>query len=210
MPRPTSRLVACVALAWASFVVADGAKASVGGLSGGALSSFGRSPLVQTVQAGECWNENGPDGPGYYPCDAGASGGSVVGPGIGRPERRDLGGVNSAAPASPGLAGVHGPGEAAGAHIGAPSSRGLPGSAGVHGPGEAAGAHVGAPASPVVPRATASIPHIASPASPGPAGVGAVHASGPAVAAAPHIVAPASPGLAGVRGVGGGGGVGHR
>jgi hypothetical protein len=203
MPRPTSRLVACVALAWASFVVADGAKASVGGLSGGALFSFGRSPLVQTVQAGECWNENGPD--------AGASGGSVVGPGIGRPERRDLGGVVSpAAPASPGLAGVHRPGEAAGAQVGAPTSRGLPGSAGVHGPGEAAGAHVGAPASPAVPRATASIPHIASPASPGPAGVGAVHASGPAVAAAPHIVAPVSPGLAGVRGVGGGGGVGHR
>ena len=207
MSCSTPRIVAYLTLVLASFTVAEGALAAVGGLSGGALFSFGRSSPVQTVQAGECWNENGPDGPGYYPCGDSGGGGPVVGPAIRRTDRHGAGGVNpspNATPVSPGLAGVHGPGEAAGAHVNAPASPGLTGGAGVHGPGEAAGAHVGAPASPGVSGGVAAIPHIAAPASRGPAGVGAVPAGG----AAPHIGAPATPGLAGVHGVGGGGGVG--
>jgi hypothetical protein len=85
MPRYRPRSLASVALALGCFTLVDAAKASVGDLSGAAQTSLGRYSPVQTVQAGECWNENGPDGPGYYPCGAGASGRSVVGPGIGPP-----------------------------------------------------------------------------------------------------------------------------
>ena len=107
---------------------------------------------------------------------------------------------HGAVPVSPGLAGAHEPGEAAGAHVGAAVSPSL---AGVHAPGSAAIPHIGSPASPGVTAGAA--PHIGAPVSPGWAGV---HT--PSAAAIPHIGAPVSPGLAGVHGVGGGGGIGRR
>jgi hypothetical protein len=254
MPHPTLRIFAYLALALACFTVADGAEAGVGAMSGGALSSSAHGSPVQTVQAGECWEQNGPDGPGYYPCGDGGGGGPIIGPAIrlhhrhgvlvahpqaanpvysGAPARRlgaggavpspglrgvgapayGAGGVHSApglhpgaAPVSPGLAGVHGLGEAAGAHVGAPALPGLTGGAGVHAPGSAAIPHISAPASPGVAGGIGA-PHIGAPVTPNLAGV---HA--PGAAGVPHIGAPASPGLVGggVHGVGGGGGIGHR
>jgi hypothetical protein len=183
MTRSTSRAVAYLTLALACFTVA-GARAGAGSIGGGTLSPWARLSPFETVQAGECWEQNGPDGPGYYPCGDGGGDGSIIGPAI---RRRN----------APGLAGVHGPGEATAAHVGAPASPGL---AGVHAPGSAAIPHVSAPASPGVAGATGA-PHIASP------GLVGVHA--PGSAAIPHISAPSSPGLAGVHGVGRGG-VGHR
>ncbi len=209
MPRSTPRAVACFSLALASFTVAGGAEAGVSGLTGEALSPFAHLSLTRTVQAGECWEQNGPDGPGYYPCGAGEGGGPFISPAIRRPDRHGVGGVGASphlAPVSPGLAGVHGPGEAAGAHVGAPASPGVIGGAGVHGPGAAAVAHVRAPASPGIAGAAAAAPHIAAPAAPAPVGFGAVHAGG--AVGAPHIGAPAAP-LAGVHGPGASG-VGHR
>lgn len=183
MPRLFLRMLAPLGMAFGLYV--NNAAAGVGAVGGGALSAFARPSPVQTVQAGECWNENGPDGPGYYPCGDGG-GGPIVGPSIGRPDGHGAGGV-SPSPASPGLAGVHGANGATGGRVGAPASPGVAGSA-------PAAPHMAAPASPVGSAPAAS--HIAAPASPRPAG---------AVGAA-HIGAPASPGLAGVHGVGGGGG----
>jgi hypothetical protein len=258
MSRSIPRAFAYLTLVLIPFSVADGAKAAVGSLSGGAIFWFAHVSPVQRVQSGECWEPNGPDGPGYYPCEGLSGGGPVIGPAIGLHRRngvfvahphaanrsysgvpsahlRGVGGSASgaagvhaapgaqrrAAPVSPGLAGVHGPDEATGAHIAAPVSQGLTGDAGVPGAGEATRAHVEVPASPglagvhspdsaAIPRVGAvATPHIAAPASPGPVGVGAVHAGG--AVGAPRIGAPASPGLAGVHGPAGiGGGVGHR
>jgi hypothetical protein len=223
MSRSAPHSVAYLTLALTCFTVA-GAKAGVGSLSGGALSPVAHLSPLQTVQAGECWQQNGPDGPGYYPCGDGGGGGVIVNPQAANPGVRRLGaGAQSpalrgegapgahassgiqrgAAPASPGLAGVHEPGAAA-----SPNSTV---SAGVHGPAEAPGAHVGAAASPDSPGSVASVPHVtASPgvvgsaavphiAAPAPVGVGAAHAG--AAAGAAHVIAPA---LAGVHGAAGG------
>jgi hypothetical protein len=216
MPHPNLRILAYLALALMSFSLTDGAEAGVGAISGGALSSSAHVSPVQTVQAGECWEQNGPDGPGYYPCGDGGGGGPIISPAIRRHHRHGVRVAHpqaanptySGAPArrlggggvpSPGLRGVDAPAYGAG---GVHSAPGLhpgaapvsPGLAGVHGPGEATGAHVGAPVSPglagVHGPGSAAIPHISAPASPGVAG-GAV--------GAPHIGAPVSPNLAGVH-----------
>lgn len=200
MPRAILCVLSTLGLAFGLFV--NNAAAGVGAIGGGALSAFARLSPAQTVQAGECWNQNGPDGPGYYPCGDGG-GGPIVGPSIGRPDRHGAGGVSAspgAAPVSPGLAGVHGANGATGGRVGASASPGVAGST-------AAAPHIAAPASPGPVRSAAAPSHIAAPSSPGPA-AGAM--------GAPHIGAPASPGLAGVHGVGGGGGavpaggIGHR
>ena len=155
MPRLFLRMLAPLGMAFGLYV--NNAAAGVGAVGGGALSAFARPSPVQTVQAGECWNENGPDGPGYYPCGDGG-GGPIVGPSIGRPDGHGAGGV-SPSPASPGLAGVHGANGATGGRVGAPASPGVAGSA-------PAAPHMAAPASPVGSAPAAS--HIAAPASPRP------------------------------------------
>ena len=85
MPHTDLRVLACLALALACFTVPDGAKASVGAMSGGVVSPFAHLSSVQTVQSGECWEQNGPDGPGYYPCGDGGVGGPIIGPAISTP-----------------------------------------------------------------------------------------------------------------------------
>jgi hypothetical protein len=206
MRQPTSRILASLALASGLHLTCSAADAGV--VSGGARDAFARDSLLHTVQAaGSCWQVDGPNGPGYYPC--GDVNGPIVGPVAPRRDGRDAGvhspeGLQHGAPTgAPALAGVHGPGGG-----GAGINGGQP--AGAHATGEA-GAHLAAPASPV----PASGAHIAAPPSGAPAVGGAAtpHVAGPAAprptasAAVPHIGAPASPGLAGVHGVGGGGGV---
>jgi hypothetical protein len=198
MSRSTPRALVYLTLILACFTAA-GAKAAVGGLSGGALSSFAHGSPVQTVQSGECWEQNGPDGPGYYPCGDGGAGGPILSPAIRR--HHPQGAVvahphasnrtHSGAPSGR-VSPSGGVGSSGSRGVGAPASPGLAGGAGVHGPGVAAGAHIGAPVSP---------------------GLAGVHA--PGGAAVPHIGSPASPGVAGggVHGVGAGGGfggIGHR
>jgi hypothetical protein len=70
MSHSTSRILAYLALALASLTVVDGAGASVGGMSGSALSSFGRLSPVQTVQYGgsNCYYAEGWNGRGWYQC----------------------------------------------------------------------------------------------------------------------------------------------
>jgi hypothetical protein len=87
MSQWTSPILAYLALALASLTVAGGAEAAVGGMSGGALSSFARLSPVQTVQSGgDCWYDNGWNGPGYYPCgnewNNGLGGAGPIGPTI--------------------------------------------------------------------------------------------------------------------------------
>jgi hypothetical protein len=222
MPHSTLRILACLAPALAWFTVAACAEAGVGAVSGGALSSVAHESQLQTVQSGECWEQNGPDGPGYYPCGDGG-GGPIVSPAIRRHHRRGVivshpqatnpihpgaqsgrVGAGGGVP-SPSLRGVGAPAYGAGGVHSAPGLRPgattpvSPGLAGVHGPGGAAGAHIGAAASPGLVGGATAVPHIASPSPVG----------------APHIGAPASPGLAGVHGpaaIGAfhGGGIGHR
>jgi len=179
MPRLILRILAALGMAFGLYV--NNAAAGVGAIGAEALSAFARLSPVQTVQAGECWNQNGPDGPGYYPCGDGG-GGPIVGPSIGRPDRHGAGAVSAspgASPVTPGLAGVHGGNGATGGHVSAPASPGVAGST----------------------AAATAVPHIAAPASPG-AAAGAV--------GTPHIGAPASQGLAGVHGAVPAGGIGHR
>ncbi len=89
MSHSTSRILACLALALASFAVVDRAGANVGDMSGGSLSLFGRSSPAQSVQYGgdDCWYDNGWNGPGYYPCgnewNNGLGGAGAVGPIVG-------------------------------------------------------------------------------------------------------------------------------
>jgi hypothetical protein len=218
MSRSTPRAVAYLALALTSFSLAGSAEAAVGGLGAAALSSFAQLSPVQTVQSGECWEQNGPDGPGYYPCGDGfGGGGSIIGPAIGlhrrhgvvvaHPHEANRGyfgassgrvGAGSGVPAAH-LRGVGGSAlGAAGVRAAGVQRRAAPvspGLAGVHGPDEATEAHVAAPASPglagVHAPGGAALPHISAPASPGVAG---------GAGAAPNIGAPVSPNLAGVHG----------
>jgi hypothetical protein len=222
MPRPTLRILAYLELALG--LLASDAEAGVGDMSAGTLSSFPHLSPVQTVQSGDCWYDDGPNGPGYYPCGDGLGGGGpVVGPALRRHHRHGIivahppapnSGYPGAATITPGFAGggFHSLGggnfhqfhNAGVPHVGAPVSPGFAGAGGFH-PGGAIGT-----------------PHIGAPASLGSAGVGTFHAGGGL--GAPHIGAPASPGLAGggFHGVGGGGvfqggggafgqgGIGHR
>ena len=69
MSHSASRVLAYLALALASFTVADGAGASVGGLSGAALPSLERLSPVQSVQfsRSNCYYDDGWNGRGWYP-----------------------------------------------------------------------------------------------------------------------------------------------
>jgi hypothetical protein len=229
MSRWTLRILAPLVLL---APLAGSAEASVGDISGGALSSFGRLSSVQTVQyGGDCWYDNGSNGPGYYPCgnewNNGLGGGAVspiVGPAIRRhhhhgvivahPQARNP--VYPGAPAvgggprfrQLGAAGVH---TSAGLHAGAATvSSGFAGGNfhQFHGTGIP---HIGAPVPPgfagggLHGLGGATGVHIGAPASPSFAGVGTFHAGGGM--GAPHIDAPASPGFdgGGFHGVGGGG-----
>ena len=93
MSRWTLRILAPLALL---APLAGSAEAGVGDSSGGALSPFGRLSLVQTVQyGGDCWYDNGANGPGYYPCgdewnNALGGGAPIVGPAIRRHHRRGV------------------------------------------------------------------------------------------------------------------------
>jgi hypothetical protein len=227
MPHLNLRILACLAVVLPCFTVADGAAAGVGGVSGGALSAFAHRSPVQKVQSGECWEQNGPDGPGYYPCGDGDGGGPILGPATRLHHRHGaiVSHLHAANPVYPGaqsgrvgasgvpsarLRRVGASGSvAAGVHASSGIQGGAspvsPGLAGVHGPGSAAIPHISAPASLGVAGGAIGAPRIGAPVSPGLAGL---HA--PGGAAIPHIGAPASPGLAGVHGFGGGGGIGHR
>ena len=90
MSRWTLRILAPLALL---APLAGSAQAGVGDSSGGALSSFGRLSPVQTVQySGDCWYDNGSNGPGYYPCgnewNNGLGAGGAVSPIVGPAIRR--------------------------------------------------------------------------------------------------------------------------
>jgi hypothetical protein len=70
MSQSTSRILAYLALALASFIGAAEAYASVGDMSGSALASFGRLSPVQSVQygGGNCYYPEGWNGHGWYQC----------------------------------------------------------------------------------------------------------------------------------------------
>jgi hypothetical protein len=234
MPRPTLcilvYLLVYLTLAAAPFGIAD---AGVGDMSGG-VSSSGRLSLVQTVQSGDCWYDNGWNGPGYYPCgdewnsrpDVAGSAAPIIIPAFRRhhhhavvahPQARNP--IYPVAP-SPGprarpsvFGGASGQRRfgAAGAHT--PNFR--PGAATVA-PGFAGGGFHSGLGEPNLHRFHgAGVPRVGGPVSPGLAGAGVhgfagagrFHGGGFGV---PHIGAPASPGFmggAGLHGLGGAKGV---
>jgi hypothetical protein len=216
MPRSTLPFLVCLGLAFA--LLAGGAEAGAGAMSGGALLSFARLSAVQRAQYdGGCWYDNGWNGAGYYPCgnewnsrpDGPAS--SIVTP----PFRRHRHGHFVAHPKAPSplYPGPPKPQRGAGAipsaglHRGAPAFGGNPGlhrfgAAGVHPSPGAATVAPGSGGGGFRPFHGAAIPRIGAPAAQGLGGVGRFH--GPAAfhapggAAIPRIGAPASPGLGGV------------
>jgi hypothetical protein len=228
----TLRILTYLGLAMA--LLASDAEAGVGDMSGGGLSSFGPLSPAQTVQyAGDCWYDNGWNGPGYYPCgnewNSGFGGAGSVGPIIvpairrhhrhgvvvahpqpkpiypGAPSARLRAGVRVSPNFHSSAAAVT-PGFAGGGFHG-----GL-GGGNFHQFHSARVPHIGAPLSPGFtgaggfhPGGAIGTPHIGAPASPGFAGVGTFHPGGGL--GAPHIGAPASPGFAGggFHGVGGAG-----
>jgi hypothetical protein len=227
----TLRILAYLALA--SALPASDAEAGVGDMSGGGLSSFGhRSPVQRVQYGGDCWYDNGSNGPGYYPCgnewNSGFGGAGPVAPIIvpairrhhrhglvvahpqlklvypGAPLPRLGAGVRVSPNFHPGATTLT-PGFASGGFHG-----GL-GGGNFHQFHSAGVPHISAPVSPGFtgaggfhPGGAIGTPHIGAPASLGFAGVGTFHPGG---VGAPHIGAPASPGLAGggFHGVGGAG-----
>jgi hypothetical protein len=212
MCRPTLRILAYLTLAVA-FIGSD-AHAGVGDMSGGA--SFGRLSPVQTVQyGGDCWYDDGWNGPGYYPCgnewNSGFGGAGPVAPIIVPAIRRHH--RHSVIVTHPGAANHVYPGaqsprpRAIGASGANPGLRRF-GAVRAHTPNF----HTGAAT--VTPGFTgggfhgslsggnfhqfhsAGLPHISAPVSPGFTGVGGFHSGG--AIGTPHIGAPATPGLAGV------------
>jgi hypothetical protein len=191
--------------------LAGSAEAGVGDSTGGALSSFGRLSPVQTVQYdGDCWYDNGSNGPGYYPCgnewNNGLGGGAVspiVGPAIRRHHHHGVIVTHPQArnPVYPGAAsrrlGAGVPSLSLRGSVGTPAFGGGPrfrqfGAAGVH---TSPGLHAGA--------ATVS-PGFAGGGFHGGLGGGRFHQfHGSGV---PHIGAPVSPGFAGGGGLHGLGG----
>ncbi len=212
-------------LGLASALLASDAEAGVAEMSGGALSSFAHLSPVQTVQySGNCWYDNGWNGPGYYPCgnewNSGFGGPGSVAPIIvpairrhhrhgvivARPQPKP---IYPSAPSARLGAGVRvSPNFHAGAATVTPGFAG----GGFHG-GLGGGnfhqfhsariPHIGAPVSPGFtgvggfhPGRAIGTPHIGAPVSPGFTGVGGFHPGG--AIGTPHIGAPASPGFAGV------------
>ncbi|HEY5207385.1 MAG TPA: hypothetical protein VIJ63_22715 [Roseiarcus sp.] len=226
MPRATLRILAYLALALAPF--GSDAEAGVGDMSGGPHFPFARLSPVQTVQyGGDCWYDNGSNGPGYYPCGnewnnglSGAGpGSSIIVPPMRRHHRHGVVVARPQAPnpVYPGALAPHlGAGGAypsAGLNRGASAfgGHGLRrfGAAGVRAlPNFHAGAATGTPGfagGNFHQFHGAGVPRIGGPASPGVAGVGTFHTGG--AFGAPHVGAPASSGLAGggFHGVGAGG-----
>src|SRR5580692_5589241 len=193
MSRWTLRVLAPLALL---APLAGSAEAGVGGMGGGAPSSFGRLSLVQTVQyGGDCWYDNGWNGAGYYPCgdewNNGLGGAGPVGPTIVPAIRRHhrhgvfvahpqaLNPIYPGAPSRRLGAGVPSPGLRGG--VGAPAFGGGPrfrqfGAAGVHtSPGFDAGAATVSPgfaAGNFHQFHGSGVPNIGAPISPGIAGGG--------------------------------------
>ncbi len=219
MSHPSLRVLAHLAVALASIGIAE---AGVGAMSGGAFSSLRHFAPVQTVQSGDCWYDNGWNGPGYYPCgdewnsrpDGPTS--SIIIPAFRRhhrhaavvehPQARNP--IYSGAP-SPGLRAVAPVfGGASGQHrfgaAGAPTPNFHPGAATVT-PGLAGGRfHSGLGEANLHQVHGAGVPHGGGP---GLAGAGRFHGADLGV---PHFGAPASPGFtggAGLHGLGGASGV---
>ncbi len=192
--------------------LAGSAEAGVGDSSGSALSSFGRLSPVQTVQyGGDCWYDNGSNGPGYYPCgdewNSGLGGAGSVGPIIAPAIRRHhRHGVFVAHPKvlNPVYPGA--PSRRLGAGVPAPDLRGgvvAPALAVVHGfVNLAQPAFIRRPVStPALRRSPAGLPAADSMAALAAAILHQFHGSG-----VPHIGAPVSPGFAGGGGLHGLGG----
>jgi hypothetical protein len=230
MSHLTSRILAYLALALMSFTVPHGARASVGDMSGGALSSFGRLSPVQTVQyGGGCWYDDGWNGPGYYPCgnelNTGLGGVGPDAPIVGTAiRRRHHHGVVVAHPhaANPVYPGA--PSRRLGVGVPSVAPRAAAGSPAFGAGGVRAWSHVHAGTATVTSGFSgggfhgdlgggnfhqfhgAGFPHIGAPVTPGFAGHAGLHGLGAATGV--HIEAPASPGFAGVGGFHAGGGVG--
>jgi hypothetical protein len=232
MSRPTLRMLTYLGLALA--LLASDAHAGVGDMSGGVLSSFGPlSPVLTAQYAGDCWYDNGWNGPGYYPCgnewNSNFGGASTVAPIIVPAlRRRHRHGVVVALPEpKPIYPGAPSPRVGAGFHVSPNFHPGAPPvTAGFAGGGFHGGLgggnfrqfhsaglpHISAPVSPGFtgagggfhPGGAIGTPRIGAPASPRFAGVGTFHPGG---LGGPHIGAPVSPGLAGggFHGVGGAG-----
>jgi hypothetical protein len=228
MGRPTLRIFAYLALAVAP--IGGGADAGVGDTAGGAVSSFGRLSPVQTVQSGDCWYDNGWNGPGYYPCgnewnsrpDVAEPVAPIIIPAFRRHHRHSVVVAHPQAPKPiyPGAPSVRlGAGAPAiGASAVSPGWRrlgagGAPVSPNFH-PGAAtvtpgfagSGFYRGLGGGNFRQFHNAGIPHIGAPVSPGFAGAGGFHPGG--AIGTPHIGAPASPGFAGAGGFHPGGAIG--
>ena len=219
MSRPTLRLLTCLAPALA--LLASDAAAGVGGTSGAALSRFGHLSPAQTVQySGDCWYDNGWNGPGYYPCgnewNSGFGGvGPIVVPVIRRRHRHPVVVARPQPPkpidpggSSPGLgdggSGVN-PGWRRFGPGGAPPNF-HPGAATVT-PGLAGGGFRGGlNGGDFHQFHNVGVPHIGAPASPGFTGGDGLHGLGGATGV--RIGGPASQGLAGAGTFHAGGGVG--
>jgi hypothetical protein len=222
-----SRWTLCILASLALLApLAGSAEAGVGDSSGGALSSFGRLSLVQTVQyGGDCWYDNGWDGAGYYPCgnewNNGLGGAGAVSPIVGPAIRRHhRHGVVVAHPQGLNPVYTSAPSRRFGAG-GVRVSPNFHAGAATVSPGFAGGGfHGGLGGGNFHQFHGAGVPHIGAPVSPGFAGGGGLHGLGGATGVrigapaspsfasgggfhaaggmgSPHIGAPASPGVAG-------------
>jgi hypothetical protein len=232
MSSSTLRILGYAALALSSFAVDNGAEA---GVMGGALSLFGHSSPVQTVQFGgsNCYYAEGWNGRGWYQCgDEWNDGFGWIGPFNlntfgGAAVRRHHHGVVVSHPGAPNPAHLKPP-RRLGAG-GAPAFHtfgGVPGLPRFGAGGVLTSPNFRAGAATVSPGFAdggfhgglgggnfhhfhgAGIPHIGAPASPGFAGVGGRHGLGGATGV--HIGAPVSPGFAdggGLHSFGGGSGL---
>jgi hypothetical protein len=214
-----SRWTLCILAPLALLAPSTGsAEAAVGDSSGGALSSLGRLSPVQTVQyGGDCWYDNGANGPGYYPCgnewNNGLGGGGAVspfvGPAIRRHQHRGVIVTHPQArnPVYTGAPVGGGPRFRQTGAAGARTSPGLNAGAATVSPGFAGGGFRGGLGGGNFHQFhSAGIPHIGAPVSPGFAGGGGLHGLGGAAGA--RISAPASPGFVSVGTFHAGGGVG--
>ena len=209
------RILAYVTLALASVGIA---RAGVGVMSGGALTSLRHFAPMQTVQSDGCWYDNGWNGPGYYPCgdewnsrpDAAGAVAPLIIPALRRHHRHAVvvahpharNPVYPVAPSAAPRAGasVFGGGSgqrrfgAAGVHV--PNSHPSPA---IVPPGFAGGRfHSGLGGGNFDQFHGAGAPHVGGPVSPGLAGAVRFHGAGFGV---PHIGAPPSPGFAGGAGL---------
>jgi len=208
MWRQILRRLAYFTLALTSIDMGD----AVAGMSGGALSASRKLAPVQTVQSGDCWYDNGWNGPGYYTCgdewNSRPEGAAPVAPIVAPFRRRHRHGVvvahphavnriHPAAPSvgpragAPAFGGVLGPRRfgAVGARVSPNLHPGAsavaPGSAGIFHSGASGNFH----------RFHNAGPHIGPPVSPRFTGSGGFHLG--AATGISRIATPASPGLAG-------------